>query len=82
MTDIIHKDGKILNPNMVINIKDNPQYAPGYGAWEKLRKIQKIKFDFGDECVFEITKGDKKWTISLDDFFDKVIQICGEQKDD
>jgi hypothetical protein len=38
--------------------------------------------EVGDECVFEITKGDKKWTISLDDFFDKVIQICGEKQDE
>lgn len=82
MTDIIYKNGKIPQQNVVVNIKDNPQYAPRYEEWEKLRKIQKIKFDVGNECVFEITKGDKKWTIPLDDFFDKVIQICGEKKDD
>lgn len=35
--------------------------------------------EVGDKCVFEITKGDKKWTIFLDDFFDKVIQIWGEK---
>ena len=74
-------DDLVYRPSSVVNIKDNPQYAPRYEEWENLRKIQKIKFDVGDECVFEITKGDKKWTISLDDFFDKVIQICGEKKD-
>ena len=81
MTDIIY-NGKILPPNEVINIDENPQYARNLEEWEKLRKIQKIKYEVGNECVFEITKGDKKWTISLDDFFDKVIQICGEEKDD
>lgn len=81
MNDIVY-NGKILKSNEVVNIKDNPQYAPRYEEWEKLRKTQKIIYNVGDECVFEITKGDKKWTISLDDFFDKVIQICGEQKDD
>lgn len=81
MTDIIY-NGKVLPPNEVVNIEENPQYAPYLEEWEKLRKIQKIKYEVGNECVFEITKGDKKWTISLDDFFDKVIQICGEKKDD
>lgn len=71
-------DDLVYRPSSVVNIKDNPQYAPRYEEWEKLRKIQKIKYNVGDECVFEITKGDKKWTISLDDFFNKVIQICGE----
>ena len=58
--------------------EDKPTYA--INLWEKT--ITKINYDVGDECVFEITKGNKKWIISLDDFFDKVIQICGEQKDD
>lgn len=80
MTDIIYKTGKIVEQGFVVNVKDNPQYA--VNLWEESRKITKIKYEVGDECVFEITKGDKKWTISLDDFFNKVIQICGENKDD
>lgn len=51
---------------------------PQYFTTIKSPKITKIKYEVGDECVFEITKGDKKWTIPLDDFFNKVIQICGE----
>ena len=82
MTDIMQMDGKILQPNVVVNIKDNPQYAFNLEERERLRKITKIKYEVGDDCVFEIVKGDKKWTISLDNFFDKVIQICGEKKDD
>lgn len=82
MTDIMQMDGKILQPNVVVNIKDNPQYAFNLEERERLRKITKIKYEVGDDCVFEIAKGDKKWTISLDNFFDKVIQICGEKKDD
>lgn len=82
MNNIIQMDGKILEPSMVINVKDNPQYYLDLEEWERLRKITKIKYEVGDECVFEITKGEKKWTIPLDDFFDKVIQICGEKKDD
>lgn len=77
MTDIIHKNGKILKQCELVNIKDAPKYSIDLKEWEKARKIQKIIYEVGDECVFEITKGDKKWTISLDDFFDKVIQICG-----
>lgn len=68
-------------PSSVINIKDNSQYALDLKEWERLSKINKIIYNVGDECVFEITKGDKKWTIPLDDFFDKVIQICGEKND-
>lgn len=78
MTDIIHKNGKILKQSEVVNLKDNPTYVLNL----KARKITKIKYEVGDVCVFEITKGDKKWTIPLDDFFDKVIQICGVDKDD
>lgn len=81
MTDIVY-NGKILKSNEVVNIKDNPQYFLDLKEWEKRSKINKIIYEVGDECVFEITKGDKKWTIPLDDFFDKVIQICGEKKDD
>lgn len=61
---------------------DDSQYQFDPKEWEKSCNVHKIKYEVGDECVFEITKGDKKWTISLDDFFDKVIQICGEKKDD
>jgi|GEM_PF-6909196 len=78
MTDIVHKNGKILKQCEVGYVKDIPQYATN--LWKKT--ITKINYDVGDECVFEITKGNKKWTISLDDFFDKVIQICGEKQDD
>jgi len=80
MTDIVHKNGKILKQGEFANTKDMPFYVSGSAEHAKATKIQKIKYDVGNECVFEITKGDKKWTISLDDFFDKVIQICGEKK--
>jgi hypothetical protein len=79
MTDVVYKNGKILKQGDVRYIKDVPQYA--INLWKK-KTITKINYDVGDECVFEITKGNKKWTISLDDFFDKVIQICGEKQDD
>lgn len=82
MTDVVHKNGKILKQGWVVNIKDNPLYAINLEEWKKSLKTTKIKYEVGDECVFEITKGDKKWTISLDDFFDKVIQICGENKNE
>lgn len=77
MTDVIHINRKILKQCEVVKLKDAPKYSIDLKEWEKARKIQKIKYEVGDECVFEITKGDKKWTISLDDFFNKVIQICG-----
>lgn len=64
-----------------VPIKDSPVFMCDLEAWEKERKINKIKYEVGVECVFEITKGDKKWVIPLDDFFDKVIQICGEKND-
>lgn len=78
MTDVVHKNGKILKHCELVKLKDAPKYA--INAWKK--PITKINYDVGDECVFEITKGDKRWTISLDDFFDKVIQICGKEKQD
>ena len=79
MIDVIHINGKILKQCELVKLKDTPKYSINLKEWEKAQKIQKIKYEVGDECVFEITKGDKKWTISLDDFFDKVIQICGEK---
>ena len=82
MTDVVHKNGKKLKQCKLVNIKDKPIYALNLEEWERQRKIQKIKYEVGDECVFEITKGDKKWIISLDDFFDKVIQICGVKDDE
>ena len=81
MTDVIHKNGKTLQPGVVLNIKDNPQYALNLEEWERMQKIHKIKYNVGDDCVFEITKGEKKWTIPLDTFFDKVIQICEDKND-
>ena len=75
MTDVVHINGKILKQCELVKLKDAPKYSIDL----KSRTITKIKYEVGDECVFEITKGDKKWTISLDDFFDKVIQICGEK---
>jgi hypothetical protein len=82
MTDVIHKNGKILKQGEVVYIRDAPTFTLDLKEWERQSKITKIIYEVGDECVFEITKGNKKWTISLDDFFDKVIQICGEKKDD
>lgn len=76
MTDIVHKNGEILQTNWVGYTKDIPYYIKS-----GKKTITTINYEVGDECVFEITKGNKKWTISLDDFFDKVIQICGEKKD-
>ena len=80
MTDVVHKNGKILKQCELVYLKDTPKYSINLKELEK--PITKIKYKVGDECVFEITKGDKKWTISLDDFFDKVIQICGEKQDE
>ena len=91
MNDVVRKNGKILKQDEVgyiedapkfaevVNIKDTPTFALDLKEWEWERqsKINKIIYEVGDEYVFEITKGNKKWTISLDDFFDKVIQICG-----
>jgi hypothetical protein len=82
MTDVVYKNGKILKHYEVGYIEDNLKYTIDLKEWEKSRKITKIKYEVGDECVFEISKGNKKWTIPLDDFFDKVIQICGVDKDE
>lgn len=82
MTDVVHKNGKILKQCELVSIEDKPCYALNLKELERSRKIQKIKYEVGEGCVFEITKDNKKWTIPLDDFFDKVIQICGEKQDD
>ncbi len=75
-------DEENRNSAKLVYIKNEPVFSLNLKEWERQSKINKIIYEVGDECVFEITKGDKKWTISLDDFFDKVIQICGEKKDD
>lgn len=81
-----YKDNLFFDPqkakDCVVRIEDSPVFMCDLEAWKKESKINRIKYEVGDECVFEITKGDKKWVIPLDDFFDKVIQICGENKDD
>lgn len=70
---------KDYNPNETINVKDNPTHILNLKEWEQSLKITKIHYNVGDDCVFEITRGNKKWTIPLDRFFDKVIEIAGER---
>lgn len=79
MSNIIIKDHK---PDEVIRIKDNPFYTTNLKEWERSLKTTKICYNVGDDCVFEITRGNKKWTIPLDKFFDKVIEIAGVQTDE
>ena len=77
MSKTIVKD---FNPSAVCKIEDNQFAAISPIKGEKYLKINKIHYNIGDDCVFEITKGNKKWTIPLDKFFDKVIEIAGEQR--
>lgn len=70
---------KDYNPNETVNVKDNPIHEINLEEWERSLKVTKICYIVGDDCVFEITKGNKKWTIPLDRFFDKVIEIAGER---
>ena len=69
---------KNYQPTEVINLDNNPIYGLNMKEWERLSKVSEIHYNVGDNCVFVITKGNKKWTIPLDKFFDKVIEIAGE----
>ena len=71
---------KNYQPSKVIKLKNEPIFETNIKEWERAQKISKIHYNVGDDCVFEITRGDKKWTIPLDKFFDKVIEIVGEQR--
>ena len=73
---------KDYNPSAVVNLKDNPIQEINLKEWERSRKVTKIKYNVGDDCVFEITRGNKKWTIPLDRFFDKVIEVAGDRIDE
>lgn len=79
MSKIIVKD---YDPTAVVNLKDNPTYILNPKEWERSLKVTKIKYNVGDDCVFEITRGNKKWTIPLDRFFDKVIEVAGDRTDE
>ena len=68
---------KNYKPSEVIRLKNAPVYGINIKEWERSLKTTKICYNVGDDCVFEITRGNKKWTISLDKFFDKVIEIAG-----
>ena len=78
IVDEQYNNYKDHNPFEVIRIKDNPIFEANIKEWERVQNISKIHYNVGDNCVFEITRGNKKWTIPLDKFFDKVIEIAGE----
>lgn len=71
MIDVVHKNGKILKQGEVgyiedapkfaevVNIEDAPTFTLDLKEWERQSKITKIKYEVGDECVFEITKGNR-----------------------
>ena len=69
---------KNYKPAEVIRLKNEPVFELNIKEWERVQKVSEIHYNVGDNCVFVITKGNKKWTIPLDKFFDKVIEIAGE----
>lgn len=70
---------KNYKPSEVVRLKNAPVDEMDITEWNRLLKISKICYNVDDDCVFEITKGNKKWIIPLDKFFDKVIEIAGEE---